>query len=126
MEKLDLSNRIEVSAKTESYVTIKDTKPDFPNNPQYRLLNPNKGNLGQVSKQILQSINDRLRETTKFNQWKNSKEVIKWFNKIESKERSTFIVFDIDQFYPNISEDLVHQAFNLALQFCRPLVFRDL
>ena len=102
-------------AKTESYVTIKDTKPGFPNNPQYRLLDPNKGNLGKVSKQILQSINDKLRRATKFNQWKNSPEVIKWFNRIEDKDRCSFIQFDVDKFYPSITEKLLSDALNWVM-----------
>ena len=98
------------------YVTLKDHKADFENKPTYRLINPNKGNLGKVSKQILQSINDNIRDLTKFNQWKNSSEVINWFNNIESKDRSAFIQFDIDQFYPSISEDLLINALNWALE----------
>ena len=54
---LGISDRVEVMSKAESYVTVKDTKPDFQNNPKFRLLNPNKGNLGKVSKQILDKIN---------------------------------------------------------------------
>ena len=102
-ESLGISERVEVMSKSESYVNLKDHKPEFENSPSYRLLNPNKGNMGKVSKQIIQKINDKLRKITKFNQWKNSSDVIKWFNSIENKERSTFIQFDIDQFYPSIS-----------------------
>ena len=74
-------------------------------------------NLGKVSKAILQKINQQIRSKTKFNQWKNSAEVIKWFNKIESKERSSFVFFDIDQFYPSISVNLLSEALDWSLQF---------
>ena len=50
---LGISDRVNVMSKSESYVTVKDTKPDFENNPKYRILNPNKGNLGKVSKTII-------------------------------------------------------------------------
>ena len=43
---LGISDRVEVMSKAESYVTVKDTKPDFENNPNYRIINPNKGNHG--------------------------------------------------------------------------------
>ena len=48
--------------------------------------------------------------------WKNSAEVINWFNSIESKDRSTFIQFDIDKFYPSITEDLLNSALNWAME----------
>ena len=111
---LGISDRVEVMAKSEAYVTLKDHKPDFVNSPSYRLLNPNKGNMGKVSKDILQSMNDRLRELTKYSQWKSSAEVIKWFDEIKNKERASFIQFDIDKFYPSISEDLLNTALDWA------------
>ena len=114
---LGISDRVEVMSKAESYVTVKDTKPDFENNPKFRLLNPNKGNIGKFIKEISQDINNQLRAKTEYNQWKNSSEVIKWFTKIDSKDRSTFILFDIDQFYPSITEKLLNEALDWALNF---------
>ena len=39
-EKLKLENRIECLAKKKSYITLKDHKDNFYNNPQCRLINP--------------------------------------------------------------------------------------
>ena len=42
--------------------TIKDHKPGFMDNPQCRLLNPSKSELGRAAKQILTRINKRAEE----------------------------------------------------------------
>ena len=58
-----------------------------------------------LKKSILDKINNKLRNTTRLNHWKDTSEVINWFNKIE-KSKHAFIVFDIKDFYcqsPNIS-----------------------
>ena len=47
-------------AKQQSFITIKDHKPDFRTNPKYRLLNPKNSELGKLSKHILQTINTEL------------------------------------------------------------------
>ena len=116
---LGISDRVEVMSKSDSYVNLKDHKPDFENHPTYRLLNPNKCNMGKVSKEILQSVNEKLKNITKFNQWKNSYEVIQWFNEIEDKDRSSFIQYDIEKFYPSINEDLLTNALEWALQYVK-------
>ena len=61
-EKLNLSERIEVIAHKDAYITIKDHKPNFENNPKCRLINPAKSNLGRISKIELQRINAEIRE----------------------------------------------------------------
>ena len=94
-------------AKRQCFVTIKDHKPDFRTNPKYRLLNPTKSELGKLSKHILQTINTELRNKIKVNQWQNSSEVIEWFKNIPNKKECTFTVFEIQEFYPSITEDLL-------------------
>ena len=49
-ERLDLSDRIDTTAKRESFITLKDHKPNFRNKPTCRLINPCKPELGRVSK----------------------------------------------------------------------------
>ena len=89
-------------------------KPDFRTNPKYRLLNPTKRELGKLSKHILQTTNTELRNKIKVNQWQNSSEVIEWFKNIPNKKECTFTVFDIQEFYPSITEDLLKQAILFA------------
>ena len=89
----------------------------FSNNPTCRLINPAKSSLGHVSKQILEEINDKVRAAAKVNQWKNIHEVINWFRSLQGKQTFTFVVFDIVNFYPSISEKLLTCALDYASKF---------
>ena len=104
--------------ESEACITVKDHKEDFPYKPSFRLINPSKSELGKVSKRILDNINQYIIEHTKVNQWKNSASVIEWFKAIKNKQQCTFIVFDIESFYPSISLDL----FNKALKFAKEII----
>ena len=87
---------------------------DFRSNPKFRLLNPAKTELGKLSKNILERINNKLRSSLNLNQWKNSFEVIQWFKNIKNKNSCTFTTFDIDEFYPSITQKLLSDAINFA------------
>ena len=52
-----------------------------------------------------------------FNQWKNTTAVINWFKSIENKQHSSFICFDIEEFYPSISKDLLNKALDFASDY---------
>ena len=65
-------------------------------------------------KQILQRINTDVRNKTSLNQWKNSSSVIEWFKNIPDKHLYTFTVFDIESFYPSISQELLTNAIHFA------------
>ncbi len=114
---LDLADRIDCIAQKDSFLTLKDHKPNFENNPKCRLINPSKSDIGVVSKQILERINKKVVTATKVNQWKNTQSVIEWFKSIPNKSNQTFICFDIIDFYPSISEDLLKQAINFAAKY---------
>ena len=109
-----VADKLEVMTKQQAFFTIKDHKEDFRNNPKYRLLNPTKSDLGRVSKTILQRINDELRNLTKVNQWRSSSSVIDWFKAIVDKQRYTFTIFDIQDFYPSINETLLKKSIEFA------------
>jgi hypothetical protein len=111
---LKLDDRIDTIAKTEAFITLKDHKPSFRNKPTCRLINPTKSEIGKISKKILERVNSKIREQTKLNQWKNTNEVIEWYNKISNKDNHTFICFDICEFYPSITEELVIEAMEFA------------
>ena len=66
--KFSLDDKLNIMAKQQCFVTIKDHKPDFRTNPKYRLLNPTKGELGTRSKHISQTINTELLNKIKVNQ----------------------------------------------------------
>ena len=116
-KKLGVDDRIEGLQNSEAYITVKDHKEDFPNNPKFRLINPSKTELGKISKRILDRINKEMLAAIQVNQWKNTKSVIEWFKSITSKNDCTFLKFDIDNFYPSITLDLFNKAIQHAKQY---------
>ena len=65
----------------------------------------------------IQNINVQLRGQLNFNQWTNTTDVINWFSDLPNKERCNFIKFDIVDFYPSISEELLSKALDWADTF---------
>ena len=104
-------------AKREAFVTVKDHKENFEESPKYRLINPAKSELDKVSKVTLDEINSKIRSSTAFSQWRDSQSVIQWFKRIENKANSSFLSFDITEFYPSITENLLDKAINWAQKF---------
>ena len=94
----------------ECFISLKDHKPNFTNNLKTILINPAKNEIDILSKSILDKINNKLINTTRLNQWKETSEVINWFNKIEEKSKHKFIVFDIKDLYPSINKYLLQKA----------------
>ena len=87
VDKLGLCDRVQVIAEKPAFITIKDHKPHFPNNIQCRLLNPCKSQVGKISKEYLECMNSKIRESANLNQWRNTNEVIEWFKQIPNKTR---------------------------------------
>ena len=112
--KLDIDDRVDTTAYKDAFITLKDHKPNFANNPTCRLINPTKSEIGKVSKKILDRINSNIARKCNFNQWKNTASVIDWFNADKEKQQSNFICFDIEEFYPSISQDLLNKALDFA------------
>ena len=112
--KLGIDDRVDATANKEAFITLKDHKPNFANKPTCRLINPTKSEIGKVSKTILDRINNAIARKCNFNQWKNTASVIDWFNATEGKKHSNFICFDIEEFYPSISQDLLNKALDFA------------
>ena len=116
-ERLDLSDRIDTTAKRESFITLKDHKPNFRNKPTCRLINPCKPELGRVSKQIVENIVHEVKVRTQMKQWRNTGDVVNWFNNIKDKTSQTMICFDICDFYPSISSSLLQKSLTFASQY---------
>ena len=102
------------TSERQAFSTFKDTKENFENSKQTRLINPTKGELGKVSKQILEKIVGKVKAQTRYLQWMNTVSVIQWFKKLEDKKSYSFINFDIVNFYPSITENLLKNAINWA------------
>ncbi len=114
---LGIGNRIEQMKKHKAFVSLnslQEHEENFENNPKCRLINPAKSESGKLSKIILDKINSNLRKTLNLNQLKNTQNVIEWFGNIKEKHRHSFISFDIVDFYPSISENLLDQALSWA------------
>ena len=54
---LDLEDRVFKTAERPAFITMKDHKPNFENNPTCRLLNPCKPEIGKINKRLLENIN---------------------------------------------------------------------
>jgi len=111
---LKLQERIEGFADRNAFITLKDHKENFRSNPKCRLINPAKSDIGKISKSILQRVNSAIRSSSHVQQWKNTNEVISWFTNIKNKEKCKFMKFDIVEFYPSISEELLEKALKFA------------
>ena len=77
-ERLHLDDRVEQFNQCEAFVTLKDQKENFQNNPRWRLLNPAKSEISIISKHYIEKINSNIRKTTNMNQWQNTQAVITW------------------------------------------------
>ena len=63
----EILNRVEINGENNCLFTLKDHKNSFANNPQVRLINPAKNELGRISKVILDKTNLAIREHFSFN-----------------------------------------------------------
>ena len=115
--KLKLGDRIECLAKQNAFITIKDHKPNFENNTKCRLINPAKSEIGKISKKLLENINKTVRNATQVKQWHKSEDTIEWFKNLKYKRTSFFVQFDIVEFYPSITKELLSKALTFAKRF---------
>ena len=111
---LNLDDRIEGHSEKSAFITLKDHKDGFQNNPKCKLINPAKSEIGKVSKKILDSINSQVREKTDLIQWRNTSEAIDLFKQSDNKNKKCFLKFDIVEFYPSITKDLLLNALKFA------------
>ena len=86
-----LGERIDHLPRSETFITLKDHRDVVYNKPSCRLINPPKKELGKISKKIIEQINQEILKKTEVNQWKNTSNVINWFNNIENKKDCSFI-----------------------------------
>ena len=100
---LNIQDQTERMAEQQAFITLKDHKENFQNNPTSRLTNPANSEIGRISKQILDRINTAIRNQTTLNKWKNTSSEINWFISIPDKHQHTFVIFVIENFYPSIN-----------------------
>lgn len=114
---LDIDDRVAMTTENDAFITLKDHKPNFSTNPSCRLINPTKSEIGKISKQILEKINGEVLNTTKLNLWRNTNAVINWFKNINCKQECSFILFDVVEFYPSITPELLGRALDHAAAY---------
>ena len=110
-ELINLDDRIEYIGRLPTFITLKDHKRDFRQNPSCRLIDPMKDEHGRL---IILKINKKLMSDLYFNQWKNTDSVLKWFIDISKKKGSSFIQLDIKEFYPSINKDVLTNVIQFA------------
>ena len=116
-QELELDDRINTTAKNKAFITLKDHKPNFTNQPSCRLINPRKSEIGKISKQLLERINTKVIASTNLHQWKNTNDVIYWYNNINNKQDHSLIVFDVCEFYASITKELLNNALDFAAKY---------
>ena len=57
-------------------------------------------------------MNREAREKIGATQWRSTAEVLHWFKGRDRNRRASFTQFDIEEFYPSISEALLLRALN--------------
>ena len=117
-EDLELDKRIEQHSQTTAFISAKDHKPNFENDPKCRLINPAKSQIGKISKQIVEKVNKEVRAADNLQQWQSTKQVLEWFNNLQ-KDRKKFIQLDIVEYYPSISEELLDKSIEYARKFTK-------
>ena len=99
-----------------AFTTLKDDKENFANRPTCRLINPSKTELARISKQVLEEIKRKLVNATNVNQCKNKFSLLQSYKQLPKERDSAIICFDVAEFYPSISEALLHRALDFASQ----------
>lgn len=56
-------------------------------------------------------------DATGVNQWKNTSSVLQWYKSLPNKCKAAFISFDVVEFYPSITEDLLRRALDFASSY---------
>ena len=99
---------MECYSDQHAYITLRDHKENFRNNTKCRLMTPFKSEVGRVSKNYLNDITTDVPRKMEINQWRSVAAVVNWFKNLSDKHKRKFIKFDIPEFYPSISENLLN------------------
>ena len=116
MEGSKVLTRMETNSEDNCFITMKDHKENFENNPKVRFINPAKNEIGRISKHILEKINRNLRTTLDLNQWKSTQNVIDWFDNIDEKAISKLLLLISKSFTPQSRRIYYTNRSNLQLK----------
>ena len=62
-------------------------------------------------------MNVSIRCKADVNQWRSTKEVIRWFNNLDNKKQLSYLSFDIVDFYPSITDNLLIKTLKWAQKY---------
>ena len=62
-------------------------------------------------------IINRTKAKANVNLWKSTSDVLQWYKEIQDKPKCKFLSFDIVEFYPSISRELLRKALDHASQY---------
>ena len=110
---VEIDDRTQCFSTEKCFLTLKDHKDNFNDKPTTRLINPAKTDIGKISKKLLDKVNTSIKSKTDLNQWRNTAEVLKWFHNVD-KTKAKFIQFDIESYYPSITEQLLLKSIQFA------------
>ena len=65
---------------------------------RFRLINGANTDLGQITKEKLQTMIKTVKAKTKQHLWRDSEAVIRWFEKLEDTKDLSFFQFDIEKY----------------------------
>ena len=111
---LDLDKRMERYRETECFFTLKDHKKGWPSKISKRLLNGAKTELGKVSKIMLQGILEKVLKETGLSSWQSTRDCLEWFKGLPQDQELSFLCYDIESFYPSITEEMLEKALDFA------------
>lgn len=78
---------------------MKDHKENFANHNKTRLINSTKNEIRRINKSILDKTNIWLCEALKLCEWKNTTDIINWFEEIGEKHLHIFTILNINDFF---------------------------
>ena len=70
--------------------------------------------MGGISKVILDQINSNILRRLNFNQWKNTGNVLDWFESIKQNHFYKFVILGVTEFYTSIKEAFLKKALDFA------------
>ena len=74
VKKLYIQDRVFATVKQEAFSTLKDHKPNFKNNPTFRLINSLKPYTGKISQKLLSRVIREVKSKSGLTQWQNTYE----------------------------------------------------
>ena len=117
LKNIDYSQIVEKFTPAPCFLTLKDHKKNFEIKKPTRPINPAKPQIGNISKIILEGMVQEIQIKLNINQWRSTQDVLASFEGIENKNKYNFIVFDVVNFYPSITEKLLKKTLQWVIKY---------